>query len=270
MADSQRPSGQLDADSPAATGSVVLVGGGPGDPDLITVGGLRALEEADVVLYDRLAPLPCLARTKPGAVLIDVGKTPGGPTTTQHDINTLLIQHARRGATVVRLKGGDSFVFGRGSEEWLACAEAGIPVRVIPGVSSAIAAPALAGIPVTHRGLTQGFTVVSGHVGPQPGVSTVDWDVLARSSDTVVILMGLHHLDEICRELIDRGRAPDTPAAVIERAGWPEQRIVRGPVSEIADLVAAAGLATPAVTVIGAVVDVDLHEALSRGHVGAS
>ena len=138
-------------------GEVILVGGGPGDPDLLTVGGRRALREADVVLYDRLAPLASLAETRPDAVLVDVGKIPRGSQTPQSDINALLIEHARAGRRVVRFKGGDPFVFGRGSEKWLACAEAGVPVRVIPGVSSAIAGPELAGIPLTHRGLTQNF-----------------------------------------------------------------------------------------------------------------
>ena len=147
-------------------GEVVLVGGGPGDPDLLTVGGLRALRQADVVLYDHLAPLACLAEVRQGALLIDVAKVPGGRQVPQDEINRLLVEHARTGAMVVRFKGGDPFVLGRGSEEWLACVDAGIPVRVIPGVSSAIAGPELAGIPLTHRGLSQGFTVVSGHVGP--------------------------------------------------------------------------------------------------------
>ncbi len=154
--------------SDAAPGRVILVGGGPGDPDLLTIGGLKALRRADVVLYDHLAPLACLDEVRPGTVLVDVGKIPRGPQTPQEDINALLVEHARAGATVVRFKGGDAFVFGRGSEEWQACAAAGIPVEVIPGVSSAIAGPALAGIPLTHRGLSQSFTVVSGHVGPGP------------------------------------------------------------------------------------------------------
>ncbi len=155
---------------------MILVGGGPGDPDLLTIGGLRALQEADVVLYDHLAPLACLGEVRPGTVLIDVGKVPRGPQTTQEDINALLVEHALQGATVVRFKGGDGFVFGRGSEEWQACAEAGVPVRVIPGVSSAIAGPELAGIPLTHRGLSQSFTVVSGHLGPDHPASMVNWD----------------------------------------------------------------------------------------------
>ena len=234
------------------------MGGGPGDPDLLTVGGLRALRRADVVLYDHLAPLGCLEEAKSGAVLIDVGKIPRGQQTAQTDINVLLVEHARRGATVVRFKGGDSFVFGRGSEEWLACSVAGIPVRVIPGVSSAIAGPALAGIPLTHRGLAQNFTVVSGHVGPDHPDSTVNWEALANTPGTIVILMGVAHLREICTGLITRGLDTDTPAAVVASAATPEQQVVRGTVASLADAAAAAKVETPALIVIGAVVALDL------------
>jgi uroporphyrin-III C-methyltransferase len=242
-------------------GEVILVGGGPGDPDLLTIGGLRALREADVVLYDHLAPLACLAETKPGAVLVDVGKLPRGRQTAQTDINALLVEHARTGATVVRFKGGDPFVLGRGSEEWLACAEAGIPVRVIPGVSSAIAGPELAGIPLTHRGLTQSFSVVSGHVGPDHPASTVNWDALAHESGTIVILMGVAHLGEICAGLVARGLAADTPAAIVARAATPDQRTLRGTVGTLPGIAAEAGVEPPALTVIGAVVDLRLHGA---------
>jgi uroporphyrin-III C-methyltransferase len=242
-------------------GEVILVGGGPGDPDLLTIGGLRALREADVVLYDHLAPLACLAETKPGAVLVDVGKLPRGRQTAQTDINALLVEHARTGATVVRFKGGDPFVLGRGSEEWLACAEAGIPVRVIPGVSSAIAGPELAGIPLTHRGLTQSFSVVSGHVGPDHPASTVNWDALAHESGTIVILMGVAHLGEICAGLVARGLAADTPAAIVARAATPDQRTLRGTVGTLPGIAAEAGVEPPALTVIGAVVDLQLHSA---------
>jgi len=239
-------------------GQVILVGGGPGDPDLLTVGGLKALHEADVVLYDHLAPLACLDQTKPDAVLVDVGKIPRGCQTAQTDINAMLIAHARTGATVVRFKGGDPFVLGRGSEEWLACAEAGIPVRVIPGVSSAIAGPELAGIPLTHRGLTQNFSVVSGHVGPDHPASTVNWDALATSSGTIVILMGVAHLAEICAGLIARGLASDTPAAVVARAALPDKLVLRGTVATLPELAAHAGIEPPALIVIGAVVGLDL------------
>ena len=244
------------------TGRVILVGGGPGDPDLLTVGGLRALREADVVLYDHLAPLSCLAETRQGTVLIDVGKLPRGHQTAQAEINALLIRHARTGATVIRFKGGDPFVLGRGSEEWLACAEAGSPIRVIPGVSSAIAGPELAGIPLTHRGLSQNFSVVSGHVGPEHPASTVNWDALAKSSGTIVILMGVAHLAEICAGLVRRGLDADTPAAIVAKAATPEQQVVRGTVATLAGLAATAGLEPPALTVIGAVVGLDLSPSL--------
>lgn len=240
------------------TGQVILVGGGPGDPDLLTIGGLRALREADVVLYDHLAPLACLDETRDGAILIDVGKIPRGCQTAQTDINALLIDHARSGKTVVRFKGGDPFVLGRGSEEWLACAEAGIPVRVIPGVSSAIAGPELAGIPLTHRGITQNFSVVSGHVGPDHPASTVNWDALAQTSGTIVILMGVAHLAEICTGLIHRGLDGDTPAAIVAKAALPDQQVVRGTVATLPALAEAFGIEPPALTVIGAVVALGL------------
>jgi uroporphyrin-III C-methyltransferase len=246
------------AGSSTTSGQVILVGGGPGDPDLLTVGGLRALREADVVLYDHLAPLACLEEARPGAVLIDVGKIPRGCQTAQTEINDLLIEHARSGATVVRFKGGDPFVLGRGSEEWLACADAGIPVRVIPGVSSAIAGPELAGIPLTHRGLSQSFSVVSGHVGPEHPASTVNWTALARSTGTIVILMGVAHLPEICAGLISRGLAAGTPAAIVAKAATPDQHVVRGTVASLPGLSALAHVEPPALIVIGEVVGLDL------------
>ncbi len=239
-------------------GEVILVGGGPGDPDLLTVGGLRALREADVVLYDHLAPVASLGQTPPGAILLDVGKVPRGPQTAQDEINALMIRHARAGARVVRLKGGDPFVLGRGSEEWLACAEAGVPVRVIPGVSSAIAGPELAGIPLTHRGLSQNFTVVSGHVGPEHPASTVNWDAVAQSTGTTVILMGLAHLAAICTGLIRRGLDADTPAALVAGAATPGQVVVHGTVATLPGAVAERDVAPPAVIVIGAVVGLHL------------
>lgn len=240
------------------TGEVILVGGGPGDPDLLTVGGLRTLREADVVLYDHLAPSASLAEVRPGATLIDVGKIPGRHQYSQAEINDLLIAHARTGATVVRFKGGDPFVLGRGSEEWQACADAGIPVRVIPGVSSAVAGPELAGIPLTHRGLSQGFTVVSGHVGPDHPASSVDWDGLARCGHTIVILMGVKHLAAICAGLIARGLSSDTPAAVVARAASPDQLVIRGTVEALPGLAVDAGVEPPALTVIGAVAGLEL------------
>jgi len=239
-------------------GTVVLVGGGPGDPDLMTVAGLRAIRQADVVLYDHLAPQEVLAEARPDADLFPVGKWPGGPATPQEDINGLLIRHASAGRRVVRLKGGDNYVFGRGGEEWLACAEAGIPVRVIPGVTSAIAAPSLAGIPVTHRTLSQGFAVVSGHVAPDDPRSTVDWPALARAGVTLVILMGVHHLDAIAAALVAGGLAPATPAAVVTSACLPGMTVVRGTIADIAVRAREAGVRPPSITVVGAVAGLSL------------
>ena len=234
-------------------GRVILVGGGPGAPGLITVRGLAAVREADVLLVDRLAPQAVLAQAKPDAEIIDVAKIPRGAFTPQDQINRLLIEKAQAGHTVVRLKGGDIFVFGRGGEEWEACAAAGVDVELVPGVTSAVAGPGLAGIPVTHRSLSQGFTVVSGHVAPGDPTSTLDWAALARSGTTLVILMGVRQLPAICDALLDAGMDPDTPAAAVADAGLPDQRSVTGPVRSISELTAAAGIGSPAIIVIGGV-----------------
>ena len=239
-------------------GTVILVGGGPGDPDLITVAGLRAVRQADVVIYDRLAPLAVLEQARPDAELIDVGKIPRGAQTSQHDINALLVSHARAGKRVVRLKGGDNYLFGRGGEEALECAAAGVPVRVIPGVSSALAAPALAGIPVTHRGLSQGVTIVSGHVPPGDERSELDWASLARTRTTLVVLMGVKYLPEIVAELLASGLPTDTPAAIVMSAGSPQMRVLRGRVADIARLASDQGVEPPAITIIGAVAGLEL------------
>jgi uroporphyrin-III C-methyltransferase len=236
-------------------GSVILVGGGPGDPGLITVAGLEAVRLADVVVCDRLAPQSVLQYTKPGAEIIDVAKIPKGAATSQERINALLIDRARAGLSVVRLKGGDSFVFGRGGEEWQACAHAGIPVRVIPGVSSATAGPALAGVPLTHRQLTQGFTVVSGHAPPGDPGSTLDWAALARANTTLVIMMGVATLPAITAELIKEGLPGGTPAMTVADAGMPTQRVVNGTLADIAEATRDAGIRPPAITVIGSVVN---------------
>lgn len=237
------------------TGSVTLVGGGPGDPGLVTVAGRAAIEVADVIITDRLAPLAALAWARPDAEIIDVAKIPGGRSTSQDEINQLLVEHAKSGRHVVRFKGGDNFVFGRGGEELLACVEAGIEARVIPGVSSAIAAPALAGIPVTHRGLTQGFTVISGHVPPSHPDSTIDYAALASSGTTLVVLMGVRTLSAICTALIEGGLDPATPAAVVADGSLPSQQVVRATLATIAE--AAHELGAPAVAVIGAVADIE-------------
>ena len=241
-----------------APGSVVLVGGGPGDPGLITVAGLEAIKQADVILYDRLAPLECLEQAREDAEQINVGKIPRGEFTPQEQINAMLIKYAKAGKKVVRFKGGDNFVFGRGGEEWQACATEGIPVQVIPGVTSSIAAPALAGVPVTHRTLTQGFTVVSGHVPPNDPRSTLNWEALAKTKTTLVILMGIHYLEQICETLLASGLDPETPAAVIQEAGHDSQRSLRTTVGKLAAEVKAAGIEPPAVTVIGEVAGLDL------------
>ena len=197
--------------------------------------GLAAIQSADVIICDRLAPLAVLSQAPAGVEVIDVAKIPRGEFTSQERINELLVEHGRAGRRVVRLKGGDNFIFGRGGEELLACAEAGVPVTVIPGVSSAIAAPALAGIPLTHRSLTQGVTIVSAHLPPDHPGSTLDWSALARANTTLVIMMGVATLPAVSAELISQGMDPATPAATIADAGLPSQRSVRATLATIAD-----------------------------------
>ena len=238
-------------------GRVVLVGGGPGDPGLLTLTGMRAIQEADVVIADRLAPLAVLQYVRPGAEIIDVAKIPRGEFTSQEEINRLLIAHAKAGKSVVRLKGGDNFVFGRGGEEWQACAAAGIEVQLVPGVSSALAGPALAGIPVTHRTLNQGFTVVTGHVPPDDPRSTLDWNALAHTGTALIVMMGVANLGAISAKLIASGMDPETPAATVADAGHPGQRTVKARLVHIADATNDAGLTPPAVTVIGSVAGFD-------------
>ncbi|CAO5178422.1 S-adenosyl-L-methionine-dependent uroporphyrinogen III methyltransferase [Frankia sp. AiPs1] len=245
-------------------GWVALVGGGPGRADLITVRGLRLLQIADVVVVDRLAPRELLTETRPGTEIIDAGKAPHGHNLTQDEINAVLVDRASRGFGVVRLKGGDPFVFGRGGEEALACAAAGLPCEIVPGVTSAVAVPALAGIPVTHRGVTQDVTIVSGHVDPSHPGSTIDWGALAAGPGTIVVLMGVAALAGVSRELLKRGRPADTPSAVIHAGGTPAETVVTGPLSDIARLAADAGIASPAVIVLGEVVA--LRERLLEGH----
>ena len=247
------------AEEPSARrgGRVILVGGGPGDPGLLTVAGLEALRSADVVVTDRLAPLSVLADLDSGVEVVDVGKIPFGKATPQHEINRTLTDRALAGQTVVRLKGGDSFLFGRGGEELLACAEAGVEVSVIPGVTSALAVPAVAGIPITHRGITQGVTVISGHVSPDDPASTVDYAALARAGTTLVFLMAVTTLPAVTSTLVRHGLSPETPAVTIENGTLAQQRVVRGTLADIAETVAAAGIAPPAITVIGSVAAFD-------------
>ncbi|MEU5783827.1 uroporphyrinogen-III C-methyltransferase [Micromonospora lupini] len=237
-------------------GRVALVGAGPGDPELITVKGWRLLTEADVVVADRLVPGLLLDELRPDVELVDASKIPYGPSRAQEEINQILVDRALAGAFVVRLKGGDPYVFGRGGEELLACAAAGVPVTVVPGVTSSIAAPSAAGIPVTHRGVAHEFTVVSGHVAPDSPASLVRWDALAGLRGTLVILMGLKNLAAITATLIAHGRSPLTPAAVVQEATTGTQRVLRSTLGEVAAELLAADLRPPAVVVVGDVVDV--------------
>lgn len=243
-----------DTTSTPTTGRVILVGGGPGDPGLLTIAGRDALAAADVVVTDRLAPIAAIAEHAPQAEVVHVGKIPRGEFTPQERINELLLEHALAGRTVVRLKGGDGYLFGRGGEEWNACTDAGIPVTIVPGVSSAFSVPALAGIPVTHRGLSQGVAVVSGHVAPEDPRSEVDWAGLATSKLTIVILMGVATLGSIAEALVAAGLSAETPAACIADGASPDQRVVRAPLSQIASAADEGGFAPPAITVIGDVV----------------
>ncbi|MEU1943250.1 MULTISPECIES: uroporphyrinogen-III C-methyltransferase [unclassified Streptomyces] len=233
---------------------VALVGGGPGDPDLITVRGRRLLAEADVVVADRLGPRDLLDELPPHVEVIDAAKIPYGRFMAQEAINNALIEHARAGKSVVRLKGGDPFVFGRGMEEAEALAEAGIPCTVVPGISSSISVPGAAGIPVTHRGVAHEFTVVSGHVAPDDPSSLVDWAALARLRGTLVLLMAVEKIGAIAATLVAHGRAADTPVAVVQEGTTPAQRRVDATLATVGEKVAAEGVRPPAVVVIGDVV----------------
>jgi uroporphyrin-III C-methyltransferase/precorrin-2 dehydrogenase/sirohydrochlorin ferrochelatase len=237
----------------SAAGNVALVGGGPGDPGLISVRGRRLLAEADVVLVDRLAPRALVDSLDPAVLVVDVGKTAGHHPLPQEEINRLLVEHARAGRRVVRLKGGDPFVLGRGGEEALACVAAGVTVEVVPGVTSAVSVPAAAGIPVTHRGRSKQVTIASGHEG-------LDWASLASLEGTLVLLMGVSGLEVATRELVAHGKDASTPVAVVERGFAPDQRTTVGTLATIADLARARGVRPPAVVVVGSVVD--LHDVL--------
>jgi len=194
---------------------IYLVGSGPGDPGLFTLKGVRCMQEAEAVVYDRLAPGALLGYARPEAEKIYVGKKPGNPTMSQEEINELLIEKGRAGMTVVRLKGGDPYIFGRGGEEALALQEAELPFEVVPGVTSGVAAPAYAGIPVTHRNVATSVTFVTGHEDPKKGSQDVDWAKLADGADTLVLYMGVGRLEEISTELFTAGREPDTPVACV-------------------------------------------------------
>ena len=235
------------------TGRVVLVGAGPGDPDLITVKGATALAQADVVVYDRLAAPSLLDLVPPSAERVYVRKQPGGHAWRQEAIDGLLVDRALDGATVVRLKGGDPFVFGRGGEELLACARAGVPCEVVPGITSAVAAPAAAGIPVTHRGVARSFAVVTASTaGTAHAADEVpDLSRIATAVDTLVLLMAAGKLAETCAALIEAGRPSDEPAAIVQWATTPDERTVVGTLSDLPTLAAAANLGPPATLIVG-------------------
>jgi uroporphyrin-III C-methyltransferase/precorrin-2 dehydrogenase/sirohydrochlorin ferrochelatase len=249
--------GELGArDAAGKRPGVYLVGGGPGDPDLITVRGRRLLAEADVVVADRLAPQQLLDELSPDVELFDAAKLPRGRSAQQEEINRILVEGGRAGKVVVRLKGGDPYVFGRGFEEALACAEAGVPWTVVPGITSSISVPAVAGIPVTHRGVTHEFTVVSGHIPPSHPDSLVNWDALAQLSGTLVLLMAVENLPAITERLIAAGRPADTPAAAIADGTLPSQHRVTATLATIAEAMRTQGVGAPAIVVIGNVVAV--------------
>jgi uroporphyrinogen III methyltransferase/synthase len=234
-------------------GKVYLVGAGPGDPGLITLKGLQVLRRAQVVVYDHLASPELLKEAPAGAEIIYVGKQAGTHSLPQEDINRLLVEKARAGVTVVRLKGGDPFIFGRGGEEAEALAGAGLPFEVVPGVSAAVAVPAYAGIPVTHRGHASLVTFVTGHEDPAKAESAIPWENLARSPGTLVFLMGVKNLPDICHRLLEGGCSPGTPAAVIESGTTFKQRTVSGTLGEIAAQAREAGILPPSILVVGEV-----------------
>ncbi|WP_405809500.1 uroporphyrinogen-III C-methyltransferase [Streptomyces sp. NBC_00210] len=238
------------------TPGVALVGGGPGDPDLITVRGRRLLAEADVVIADRLGPRDLLDELPPHVEVIDAAKIPYGRFMAQEAINNALIEHAKAGKAVVRLKGGDPFVFGRGMEEAEALAEAGIPCTVVPGISSSISVPGAVGIPVTHRGVAHEFTVVSGHVAPDDERSLVDWAALAKLRGTLVVLMGVDKIGAIAQALVAHGKRPDTPVALVQEGTTASQRRVDATLATVAERVRTEDVRPPAVIVIGEVVTV--------------
>jgi uroporphyrin-III C-methyltransferase/precorrin-2 dehydrogenase/sirohydrochlorin ferrochelatase len=235
---------------------VVLVGGGPGDPELVTVAARRALSEADVVVADRLAPRELLDELSPDVELIDVAKLPRGRAAAQEEINRVIVERALAGKRVVRFKGGDSFVYGRGFEEALACAEAGVPWTVIPGLTSATSVPAVAGIPVTHRGVAHEFTVASGHLPPDHPDSLVEWDALARLRGTLVLLMAVQNLPQIAERLMAGGRDEKTPVAVVSEGTMPGERTVLSTLGDIGEDVLRERVRPPAVVVVGEVVAV--------------
>jgi len=243
------------------TPGVTLVGGGPGDPELMSIAGRRALMEADVVVADRLAPRELLGELPSDVELIDVAKLPRGRSAQQAEINRVIVERALAGKRVVRFKGGDNFVFGRGYEEIIACREAGVPVTVIPGLTSPVAVPAIAGIPVTHRGITHEFTIVSGHLPPGHPESLVDYGALARMRGTVILMMAVENARAIAEALVSGGRKPGTPVAVVCDGTMPTQRTVLSTLGTLGGSLADEKVSPPAIIVIGEVVRVAFPEA---------
>jgi len=239
--------------SDVVRGGVALVGGGPGDPELITVRGRRLLAQADVVVADRLAPPELLAELPPTVEVIDAAKIPYGRSMAQDAINEVMIERARAGKFVVRLKGGDPFVFARGYEELLACAEAGIPVTVVPGVTSAIAVPASVGVPVTHRAINHEFVVVSGHVAPGHPESLVNWDALAALSGTIVLLMAVERIELFTEALLKGGRPADTPVLIVQQGTTSAEHSLRATLGDAPERIRSEGIRPPAIIVIGSV-----------------
>jgi uroporphyrin-III C-methyltransferase/precorrin-2 dehydrogenase/sirohydrochlorin ferrochelatase len=250
--------GLVDDSAEAAHPGVALVGGGPGDPELITVRGRRLLARADVVVTDRLGPRDLLDQLGPHVEVVDASKIPYGRAMNQARINELLIEHARAGKFVVRLKGGDPYVFGRGFEEVQACAEAGVAVTVVPGVTSAFAAPAVADVPVSHRGVAHEIVVVSGHVAPDDPRSLVDWPALGRLRGTVVLLMAVERVGAFATALMDGGRPADTPVAVVQDGTMRIQRSVRATLATVADVVREHEISPPAIIVVGRVAGLEI------------
>jgi uroporphyrinogen III methyltransferase/synthase len=243
------------------SGTAYLVGAGPGDPGLLTARALELIARADVILHDRLIPAEALTGARADAEVIDVGKVGGGEQVPQDETTRLLVEHALAGRDVVRLKGGDPFVFGRGGEEAQACRAAGVAFEVVPGVTAGVAAPAYAGIPVTQRGVSSAVAFVTGHEDPAKPETAIDWDALAAFPGTLVFYMGVRQLGQIAERLIAAGRPADEPAAVVQRGTLPGQRTVRAPLRAIADAAGAAGVRAPAITLVGAVAG--LHDELS-------
>jgi uroporphyrin-III C-methyltransferase/precorrin-2 dehydrogenase/sirohydrochlorin ferrochelatase len=256
---------ELGPGRPHPGAGVTLVGGGPGDPGLITVAGRAALRAADVVIADRLAPRELLGDLPADVELIDVAKLPRGRSAQQVEINRLVVEHALAGKRVVRFKGGDNFVFGRGYEEVIACREAGVPVTVIPGLSSPIAVPGLVGIPVTHRGVTHEFTIISGHLPPGDPGSLVDWAAVARTTGTVILMMAVENAPAIATALLEGVRPAATPVAIVCDGSMPTERVVLTTLGELAGSLASEDVHPPAIIVIGDVVAVAHPEHFGRG-----